>query len=456
MEKLRELLLPLYHRLPPSLRLRNGYKEMYDFYQAAQWWPLEQIELWQLKKLKEIIHYAYHNVPGYHQLYSEAGVVPEDIRCLEDIRNLPFTDKGMIRDNLDDFTSKAIPARKLRYNSTGGSTGIPFGFYSTTRNNTIEAAFMNSIWERAGWRINDKGVVLRGGYVGSRKKLFSKTVPYRVELSSYYLTSRTYPAYRQFLLKMRPSFLHAYPSTAAEFAKMVLKAGDQEVIPFKCIFIGSENVYAWQKELIKAAFPAAKLLSWYGLSEQAVFAPWCEKSEKYHISPFYGFTELIGSENKEVAENSTGEIVGTSFWREATPFIRYRTMDYAKKGPLGCPLCGRNNRLLESIDGRLNEVIVSRSGRRIPMTAINMHDRTFDEIIQFRFVQRQPGELDLLVVPKGSYSSASEEKILRAMTEKLGEDFTLRINRVEKISRTSSGKYSFLEQHLDIEHVDRV
>ena len=74
----------------------------------------------------------------------------------------------------------------------------------------------------------------------------------------------------------------------------------------------------------------------------------------------------------------------------------------------------------------------------------------------FRFVQHQPGELDLLVVPKGSYSSASEEKILRAMTEKLGEDFTLRINRVERIPRTQSGKYSFLDQHLDIEHTDRV
>jgi len=456
MKKLKDLVLPFYHQLPPSLRQRRGYRGMHDFYRTAQWWPQEQIEQWQLKQLKMIVQYAYHNVPGYYQLYSESGVAPDDIRCLDDIRNFPFTDKSLIRDHLSEFTSTTIPAYKKQYVTTGGSTGIPFGFYVTKENGAIENAFMNNAWEQTGWQINDRGVVLRGGYVGSERRLFSKTVKYRMDLSLYYLTGKTYPAYRQFILKMRPTFLHAYPSSAADLAGMVLRAGDQGLIHFDSIFIGSENVYEWQKEMIKEAFPAAKLMSWYGHSEQAIWAPWCEKSDKYHISPFYGFTELIGSENKEVAENSTGELVGTSFWMKATPFIRYRTMDYARKGGACCSHCGRKFRLLDSIEGRLREMIVSRSGRCISMTAINMHDRTFDKVAQFRFVQHQLGELELLVVPKGAYSSEIEQEILRSIGSKLGDDFILRIKQVEQISRTKSGKYSFLEQHLDIDHTDRV
>jgi phenylacetate-CoA ligase len=237
---------------------------------------------------------------------------------------------------------------------------------------------------------------------------------------------------------------------------MVIQAGDIGSIVFGAIFLGSENLYEWQKALIKQAFPSAKLMTWYGHTERAIWAPWCEKSEQYHVCPFYGFTEFVGADNKEVNEGAAGELVGTSFWMQATPFIRYRTLDYAVKGPLGCRKCGRRFRIIESIEGRLQEIIVSKSGRRISMTAINVHDDTFDEVSQFRFIQNRPGELILTVMPKSSFSFESERKIVNSIGNKLGEDFVLKLVKVDEIQRTKSGKFTFLEQHLNIEHSDRV
>jgi len=452
----KSILRPLYHLTPMSSRLSKQYKKVHNFYDHAQWWSLNKIHQWQLKQLQSIVRYAYDFVPGYRQIYKEASVHPKDIRTLEDISILPFTTKSLLRDNLKDFTTTAISKNKLFYSTTGGSTGIPFGFHSTKNNGSIENAFMHNAWKQTGWNIDDKGIILRGAFVGSEQNLFSKIDRNRFALSIYYLTDETYSYYKNFILQTKPSFLHAYPSSAADFAKKVLYFGDQNCIAFDSIFIGSENVYEWQKAIIKKAFPSAKLISWYGHTEKAIWAPWCEKSDKYHLCPFYGNTELIGNSNKEVRESNTGELVGTSFWMKATPFIRYRTQDYAIKGDLGCNICGRNFRLLESIKGRLQEMIISKNERHISMTSINMHDHTFDNVAQFRFVQRVKGKLELLILPKKGYSKEDEQLITRSLTYKLGNDFLLKIQVVNEIKRTRSGKHSFLDQHLDIEHSDWV
>ena len=178
--------------------------------------------------------------------------------------------------------------------------------------------------------------------------------------------------------------------------------------------------------------------------------------EQFHLCPFYGHTEILGAGDQEIGVGQIGELVGTSFWMMATPFIRYRTMDYAVKGEEACSSCGRQFQLLRSIDGRLREMVVSANGQHISMTAINMHDDTFDDVAQFRFVQHKPGRLVLQVIPKGSYGPAAEARMRAKLMSKLGFDFELEVRCVDSIPRSSSGKLSFLEQHLPIDHIERV
>lgn len=315
---------------------------------------------------------------------------------------------------------------------------------------------MHSAWSQTGWKISDLGVVLRGGFKGPSSRLFDLSKHSRYALSVYHLSSATYPEYRQFVLKHHPSFLHAYPSSAADLAALVIENDDIGQIAFETIFVGSEHLYDWQKQLIKRAFPNAHLMHWYGHSECAIFAPWCEASERFHVCPFYGHCEVLGLDDKEVGAGVVGELVGSSFWMQATPFIRYRTLDYARKGVDGCKGCGRRFQMLDSVEGRLREMVVSSGGRKIAMASINMHDTTFDEVAQFRFVQDQQGIIELLILPKALYNDSSMEKIHRSIMEKLGEDFILRIRKVERIERLGSGKHSFLDQHLEIDRYDRL
>lgn len=440
--------------IPQSLRQTPAYNRWRRFLKDAQRWPAEKIAAWQGEKLRELVRHACENTEGYRELYKKAGIKPEDIRTAGDVKHLPFTTKETFRDNLPAFTIKSGGGR---YVTTGGSTGIPFGFHELIETFEIERAFMHTGWAWTGWRLGMQSAVLRGGFVGTERNYFQYE-PFNRELclSSYFLGPKTVAAYLELIRERGIRVLQAYPSSLNLLCDLIKEHGLAGKAELDVIFMGSENVYDWQLEKFRATFPGAKLFSWYGHCEKAVLAPWCEGTTRFHSWPFYGITEVVDAGGRTVAEGEEGEIVGTSFHQRVTPFIRYRTMDRAVRGPERCVDCGRNFPLLEKISGRSHEVIVTRKGRFISMTAINMHDGIFDPLRQFQFLQEKVGEVVFRYVTKGGPLGESEIlRIRRGLVLKLGVDVDLRLQGVAEIPRTKAGKYRFLDQRLPIEYGDR-
>ena len=135
------------------------------------------------------------------------------------------------------------------------------------------------------------------------------------------------------------------------------------------------------------------------------------------------------------------------------PFIRYKTQDLAVVSNEKCK-CGRKYRLLQRIEGRLQELIVTKNDRLISMTQINMHSDVFDNVKQFQFYQDTKGELFFNIVKKDSYTDRDTQYIKEELYKKFGEDVDLIIKFVDEIPRTQSGKYRFLIQKLPIEFSD--
>ena len=378
-----------YSTIPLPIRYGKVFWETYNFLPESQWWSREQLEEYQLEQLSKLLHHAYENVPYYHRIFDERGLKPKDIQDFKDLQKLPYLTKEIIQENLPDLVARNYPRSKLQYVTTGGSTGIPLGFYLENGvSNAKEWAFMLTQWNRVGFKIGDRCVVLRGNVVESASKgKFWEYDPVNKNLilSSYHLTDENMPKYIQKIKKFKPDFIQAYPSAITILAKF-MKENDIKPFPtIKAILCGSENLYSWQRELLEDVFQC-RVYSWYGHAEQAVLAGECEKNTYYHIFPEYGFVEIIGNDGKPVTdENEMGEIVATGFNNFAMPFIRYRTMDLAVCSNSKCS-CGRNYALLKRVEGRLQEFILSKTGNLMPLTgAYALVVKSSENVIEAQF-----------------------------------------------------------------------
>lgn len=140
--------------------LKNqDYVAWREFLKGAEGWSQEQIAEYQLSEVRRMARHAYEKTTAYRSLYDQVGVNPDAIRTLEDLCRFPCVEKEMIRDALEDFSA---PVEGRVHIATGGSTGIPFGFYREPQAFSKELASKAHQYDRIGWKEGDRQIVLRG------------------------------------------------------------------------------------------------------------------------------------------------------------------------------------------------------------------------------------------------------------------------------------------------------
>ncbi len=447
----------IYGLIPYEKRLGKVFWDTYNFLQESQWWSKEQLEEYQIVQLEKLLKHAYENVPYYRRVFDERELKPKDIKDFDDLKKLPYLTKEIIQNNLEDLVARNFPMSKLQYRTTGGSTGIPLGFYQDkNRAESVERAFMLTQWERVGFKIGDKSVVLRGDVVRSASKgNFWKynSANKNLILSSYHITDKTLLDYIGKIREFRPDFIQAYPSAITILARSMKENNIKKFPSVKAILCGSENLYSRQRKLLEEVFQC-RVYSWYGHSERCCLAGECEKSNYYHIFPEYGYTELIGEDGKQInMENELGEIVATGFNNYVFPFIRYRTQDFAisVNNRKRCE-CGRNCRLLKKIEGRLQDFIVANDDSLITLTALifAQHFDAFGKIKNMQLYQDCVGEVIVKIIPTNNFLKEDSNEIIKKMESAVSGKIKVEIKIVDKIKRTQSGKYKFLIQKLPI------
>lgn len=412
----------------------TDYVSYRKFLKTADKWTLKEIHAYQLQKLKTLVAYAYKQTHGYRTLYDNHRFHPTQLKKLADIKLIPFLTKAMIRDHLEDFSIK-LPGRS--YVTTGGSTGIPLGFYRDKASFAKELASKAHQYSRLGWKEGDPQMVLRGLVINSTSHMQFFPEFNELRCSSYHLTPKWMELFRKKSFAFKPLWLKCYPSSGFILAKY-LQNINKPFAPLKGVLCASENLYPYQKKVLEKVFNC-RVFSHYGHYETAAIASFCEYSDYYHVLPQYGFVELL-----------EGEIIATSFIMRATPFIRYRTMDVATLQGWSCPKCKRPYQIWKSIDGRTQDFILTKTGRLISSTAINMHDDIFDHLLQFQFYQDKKGEVTFNFIPKDTCIPQVIKDMQHRLLFKLGRDMILHMQAVKKIALTPRGKYRFLMQKLTL------
>jgi phenylacetate-CoA ligase len=444
-----------YGLIPYERRLGKVFWDTYNFLQESQWWSKEKLEEYQMRELEKLLKHAYENVPYYRRVFDERGLKPKDIQDFDDLKKLPYLTKEIIQDNLKDLVAQNYSRSKLQYITTGGSTGIPMGFYSEKGVSDVkEHAFIVTLWNRVGFKMGDKCVVLRGNVVQSANKgKFWEYNPINKNLilSSYHMIDEKLPTYISKIREFEPDFIQAYPSVITILARFMKEYNIKPFPTVKAILCASENLYPWQRELLKSIMKC-RIWSFYGHSERAALAGECEKSMYYHIQPEYGIVELINKNGNSLSnENELGEIVATGFNNYICPFIRYRTMDFVVPSNIKCE-CGRNYRLLKEIEGRLQDFIVANDKSLITLTALifAQHFRAFGKIKNMQLYQSRVGEVIVIIIPANGFLKEDSYEIIKKMESAVSGKIKVEVKIVDKIQRTQSGKYKFLIQKLSI------
>lgn len=450
-DEVEKMLRFVYFGFPDRIKYGTKFNQMYKLLNESQYWDVNKHEEYQMSQLKRLINHAYNTVPYYNRLFNNVGIRPNDIKDFSDIKKIPYLTKEIIRTNRDELVSTKYKKSSLHYVTTGGSTGIPMGFYiDRTSDRQREWAFISHMWKRIGYDINrvNRSVVLRGRI--PRKGIYE----YRdrdLILSSYKLTEDNMKRYVELIAKFNPDFIQAYPSSISILSDYINSNGIKMTLSnLKSVICASENIYDFQRENIEKAFNV-KVYSFYGHSEHAVIGGECENSSYYHLQSEYGYTELISEKGQDVtSEDGIGEIVATGFNNYVMPFIRYKTKDLAVNTNQTCE-CGRGYKLVKRIEGREQEYIFTKDGNKSILTGFyGLFDEIKEAVEMGQFYQDEKGVLEVRIVKRENYSDKHTKYILNKLGTKYGNNIDIKIKFVDEICRTSRGKYRFMVQKLEI------
>jgi phenylacetate-CoA ligase len=434
-----------YRHLPERVRRGGRYREFKLLAEEGESSTREQIAQFQFGELQRVLLHAQQHCPLYRERFAIAGFDARAFTAFEDLQKAPLLTKADLLQHREKMVAENLPASEKLYITTGGSTGVPVGFYLQKGvSRPKEQAFLESMWKRAGYFDGARLALLRGHVTtassNGRISSYDATRDWLM-LSSNHLTLERLPDYLSELERFKPDLLYVYPSSALHLADCLQQARQSWRLPLRGILCGSERITEPQRRLLEETFQC-RAYSWYGHSERVVLAAEGRRSNFYYFVPQYGYAEF-----GPPTADGLREVIGTSFHNQVMPLIRYRTGDYVR--------LAASNESLEypvpaavEIAGREQEFLQSGTGRKISLTAFNMHDAIFDELFAVQFYQEQPGRAEFRYVAGPRFDTTRLPQIEAGIRRKLGDDFSIELKRVQEVQKTPAGKHKWLVSKL--------
>jgi len=311
--------------------------------------------------LKQLIPYIYHNCPVYKQKLDAAGIAPDRIKSIDDIKRLPFTTKEDMRDNYP-FGLFSVPQERIKeIHVSSGTTGNPTLVGYTKDDLKLWGDVMARVLGCAGAVPGDTiqiayGYGLFTGGLGFHYGALEMGL--RIIPTSSGQTARQLKLMQDFKVKI----IACTPSYVLYMAEEAKEMGiDPAQGNWKIGIFGAEP---WSEAMRQEIESIWNMLATdvYGLSE--IIGPGvaqeCHHKEGLHIFSDVFYPEVIDPKTgEEVPEGEDGELTITTLTKQGIPLIRYGTRDVVSIRYDKCR-CGRTSPRISKIKGRTDDMIVVR------------------------------------------------------------------------------------------------
>jgi phenylacetate-CoA ligase len=296
-----------------------------------------------------------------------AGVTPDDIRSLDDLAKLPFTDKDDMRDNYP-YGTFAVPLDQIvRIHASSGTTGKQKVVGYTQKDIELWSECCCRALAATGMTASDilhvaYGYGLFTGGLGlhyGAERMGVTTIP---------VSSGNTKRQIQILVDFQPTALACTPSYALHLADELATYGvDKSMLKLKVGIFGAEPWSLAMKQQIEDKLNL-RAFDIYGLSE--TLGPGvsisCEAGDLLHIQSDHFIAEVIDPvTGVQLPDGSLGELVFSSVTKEGTPLLRYNTHDLTRLYHGRCD-CGRTTVRMEKVTGRADDMLIIRGVNVFP------------------------------------------------------------------------------------------
>jgi phenylacetate-CoA ligase len=435
-----------------KVRFNKEFEVLLEEYKLTQYFNVNSIEDYKLKKLALVLDNAYKTVPYYHKKFKELNLVPTDISSLELLNLLPVLTKEELRNNQDLMVSNHYKSSCLHEVHTSGTTGKALTLFKTSESISAQWA----IWFRHRSRFGVNKGDLHVNFTGKQVTPTSQTSPpywrFNAPANQYlinmqHVTNDKIVDIVKFLNSIEPSFYSGYPSILAEIARLAVDRGvklNHNSRP-SVIFCGAENVLTYQKDILEK-WTGAKVTDQYGLTEGNCNLSKCEFNN-YHEDFEFGHVECYEPELLPDGRKR-GKVLGTSYSNLAMPLIRYLTGDIAiwASPEFKCP-CGRSSAVIESIEGRIDDFIELNDGRRV--MRFDYLFKGTDSVKEAQVCQYRIGEVVIKIVLRDDDFYNVKEKLQKEFSKWICRETKLKVLQVEFIEKSPSGKFKSVKSFIN-------
>lgn len=324
----------------------------------------EELKALQLEGLKWTVNHVWNGSEFYRERFKAAGVTPDDIQTLEDIRKLPFVTAHDLRDQYP-FPLRSVPFEKLvRIHASSGTTGKRKVMSYTAKDVEDWRHMFARCFEMAGLNELDR-VQIAVGY-----GLWTAGVGFQAGVEEFGALAipigpGNLDMQCEFLVDMETTVLCCTASMALLLAEQVEQRGIRDKIKVRKVILGSERHSPAMDQRIAELLniPVEEIYDIPGMTE--LYGPGTGLDCKYHTGIHYWadyyILEILDPETLEpVPEGEVGEMVVTTLRKEGAPLVRYRTRDLTRIIPGKCQ-CGSVLPRHDKLMGRSDDMFIFRA-----------------------------------------------------------------------------------------------